>query len=104
VAGLVRGHYYPEILSARARVQGLASWDIVIFILNNLSFVLIGLQLHGTFELFRKYPCADPGRCRQKDAPLDALIPSQSCSARQRLFYSTKARGQFTTYPQLVLS
>jgi CPA1 family monovalent cation:H+ antiporter len=55
-AGLVRGHYYPEILSARARVQGLASWDIVIFILNNISFVLIGLQLRSTFELFRKYP------------------------------------------------
>jgi Na+/H+ antiporter len=57
-AGLVRGHYYPEILSARARVQGLASWDIVIFILNNVSFVLIGLQLHSTFELFRRYPAA----------------------------------------------
>jgi len=46
-AGLVRGHYYPEILSARTRVQALLTWDVVIFILNSLSFVLIGLQLRG---------------------------------------------------------
>jgi NhaP-type Na+/H+ or K+/H+ antiporter len=53
--GLVRGHYYPEILSARARIQGLATWDVVIFILNSLSFVLIGLQLHGILAWLIRY-------------------------------------------------
>ena len=53
-AGLIRGHYYSEILSARTRIQALGMWEIVVFILNSLSFVLIGLQLHGIMPLL--YP------------------------------------------------
>lgn len=44
-AGLVQGRYVPTIWTARIRVEGLAVWQTVVFILNALIFVLIGLQL-----------------------------------------------------------
>jgi Na+/H+ antiporter len=44
-AGLVQGRYVPEIWTAQMRVEGTAVWQTVIFVLNALIFVLIGLQL-----------------------------------------------------------
>ena len=44
-AGLVQGRYVPEIWTAKIRVEGTAVWQTVIFVLNALVFVLIGLQL-----------------------------------------------------------
>ncbi|MBL8807349.1 MAG: Na+/H+ antiporter [Rhodospirillales bacterium] len=45
VAGLVIGWHAPEMFSAQARVQGQMVWSAVIFVLNALVFILIGLQL-----------------------------------------------------------
>lgn len=44
-AGVVQGRYLPRILSSRTRVESTAVWQTVIFLLNALVFVLIGLQL-----------------------------------------------------------
>jgi Na+/H+ antiporter len=43
--GLVVGWKAPQISSARMRLQGYAVWETLIFLLNALLFVLIGLQL-----------------------------------------------------------
>jgi CPA1 family monovalent cation:H+ antiporter len=45
VAGLIAGRRAARVLSPDARLMGRAVWDIVIFIINSLAFMLIGLQL-----------------------------------------------------------
>jgi len=44
-AGVVQGRYVPRILSSRIRIESTSVWQTVIFLLNALVFVLIGLQL-----------------------------------------------------------
>jgi monovalent cation/hydrogen antiporter len=43
--GVYMGWYTPELTNAETRVQGLAFWTILIFILNAALFTLVGLQL-----------------------------------------------------------
>jgi CPA1 family monovalent cation:H+ antiporter len=43
--GLYLGWRAPEIASARTRLEGFALWSILIFLLNAILFILIGLQL-----------------------------------------------------------
>jgi CPA1 family monovalent cation:H+ antiporter len=43
--GIVLGWRAPQISTARMRLQGYAVWETLIFLLNALLFVLIGLQL-----------------------------------------------------------
>ena len=43
--GIYMGAHTSELTTARTRVQGDATWEIVVFLLNALLFVLIGLQL-----------------------------------------------------------
>src|SRR5213594_1033488 len=45
IAGIYYGWRAPRILSARMRLQALPVWEIVVFILNGVLFMLIGLQL-----------------------------------------------------------
>ena len=44
-AGVVQGRFVPRVLSSETRIQSTAVWQTVIFLLNALVFVLIGLQL-----------------------------------------------------------
>src|SRR5688572_10924864 len=55
-AGLVRGRYAPEIVSARTRVMARSAWNLVVFMLNSLVFILIGIQLSGVAELTGQTP------------------------------------------------
>ncbi len=59
-AGITLGWMAPRIATAQMRLQGYATWEIVVFLLNGVLFVLIGLQLphvvdgiegHSTEEL-----------------------------------------------------
>ena len=43
--GIVLGWRAPEVSTASMRLQGYAVWEILVFLLNALLFVLIGLQL-----------------------------------------------------------
>ena len=43
--GIYMGAHTSELTTARTRVQGDAVWEIIVFVLNALLFVLIGLQL-----------------------------------------------------------
>jgi Na+/H+ antiporter len=49
-AGLVRGRYAPEIVSAEMRIVGRSMWNMLVFLLNSLIFILIGLQLSKVGE------------------------------------------------------
>jgi CPA1 family monovalent cation:H+ antiporter len=44
-AGVYLGWHTPELTSVQSRLQGVAVWEIVIFVLNALVFALVGLQL-----------------------------------------------------------
>jgi CPA1 family monovalent cation:H+ antiporter len=46
-AGLVRGRYAPEIVSADMRIMARSAWNLLVFLLNSLVFILIGIQLSG---------------------------------------------------------
>jgi monovalent cation/hydrogen antiporter len=43
--GIYMGWHTPELTTAQTRLQGVAVWEIVFFLLNALLFALIGLQL-----------------------------------------------------------
>ena len=49
-AGLVRGRYSPEIVSAEMRILARSMWNMLVFLLNSLIFIIIGLQLSGIVE------------------------------------------------------
>ena len=44
-AGIYLGWYTPELTTSQVRLQGVAVWEIVQYLLNALLFVLVGLQL-----------------------------------------------------------
>jgi CPA1 family monovalent cation:H+ antiporter len=44
-AGIYLGWHTPELTTPQVRLQGLAVWEIVQYVLNALLFVLVGLQL-----------------------------------------------------------
>ncbi|MBX2900472.1 MAG: Na+/H+ antiporter [Cyclobacteriaceae bacterium] len=54
-AGLFLSPRSSEIFSNRTRLQATAVWDTMIFILNGLIFILIGLQLPMIFENLGKF-------------------------------------------------
>ena len=49
-AGMYRARFTPEVVSAEMRILARSVWNLLVFFLNSLVFVLIGLQLHGTLE------------------------------------------------------
>ena len=49
-AGLVRGRYSPEIVSAEMRIMARSVWNLLVFMLNSLIFMLIGIQLSDAGE------------------------------------------------------
>jgi monovalent cation/hydrogen antiporter len=57
-AGLVRGRYSPEIVSAKMRILARSMWNILVFLLNSLIFILIGLQLSNMVDRLSGYSAA----------------------------------------------
>nr|MBA3414945.1 cation:proton antiporter [Chloroflexia bacterium] len=58
-AGLILGRKSPTLLGASSRLSGGAVWDFVVFVINGLVFVLIGLQLPGVLEALAERPVAE---------------------------------------------
>jgi CPA1 family monovalent cation:H+ antiporter len=54
-AGLVRGRYSPEIVSADMRILARSVWNILVFLLNSLVFILIGVQLSAVLDRLAGY-------------------------------------------------
>ncbi len=44
--GIYLGRLGPHIVSSQSRLQGVQMWSVVVFLLNGLLFILVGLQLH----------------------------------------------------------
>jgi monovalent cation/hydrogen antiporter len=48
--GIYMGWHTPELTSAQTRLQGIAVWEILFFLLNALLFALVGLQLPSILD------------------------------------------------------
>lgn len=53
--GMYHHRYSAEVLSATTRIQAIAVWDIIVFLLNGLIFILIGLQLPSILAEISEY-------------------------------------------------
>jgi CPA1 family monovalent cation:H+ antiporter len=49
-AGLVRNWFISEMASAETRLRAFTMWEVVVFLINSLVFVLIGLQLRPILD------------------------------------------------------
>jgi Na+/H+ antiporter len=58
-AGIVRGRYSPEIVSAEMRIIARSVWNLLVFLLNSLIFILIGVQLSGITTRLTEYSAAE---------------------------------------------
>jgi CPA1 family monovalent cation:H+ antiporter len=57
--GLYLSYRSGEIFSNQSRIMAYAVWDVVVFILNGLIFVLIGLQLRNVMEGIKNYSVSE---------------------------------------------
>ena len=57
--GLYLSFRSAEIFSHQSRIMTYAVWETVIYILNGLIFVLIGLQLHSVMNGIQNYPASE---------------------------------------------
>ncbi|MGZ3159744.1 MAG: Na+/H+ antiporter [Burkholderiaceae bacterium] len=55
VAGLIRGRYAPEIVSAEMRIMARSVWNVLVFVLNSLIFILIGVQMSDVLDNLSRY-------------------------------------------------
>ncbi|MBK6591922.1 MAG: Na+/H+ antiporter [Burkholderiales bacterium] len=58
-AGLVRGRYSPEIVSAEMRIMARSVWNVLVFMLNSLVFILIGIQMSDIMDSLGRYVLSD---------------------------------------------
>jgi CPA1 family monovalent cation:H+ antiporter len=58
-AGIVLGVRAPRISTAQMRLQGYATWELVVFLINSVLFVLIGLQLPNVINGIHGYSTAE---------------------------------------------
>ena len=56
--GLYHRRKSPEVLSPSTRIQTVAVWEIIVFLLNGLIFILIGLQLPSILNEISEYSLA----------------------------------------------
>ncbi|HEY8067515.1 MAG TPA: Na+/H+ antiporter [Burkholderiales bacterium] len=54
-AGLVRGRFTPAIVSAEMRILARSVWNILVFMMNSLIFMLIGMALSGVMSRLTGY-------------------------------------------------
>ncbi|MFL5945627.1 MAG: Na+/H+ antiporter [Gaiellaceae bacterium] len=55
-AGVYLGWRTPELTSVQTRLQGVAVWGIIVFVLNALLFALVGLQLSSILDSLTGIP------------------------------------------------
>lgn len=58
-AGLVRGRYAPEIVSAEMRIIARSVWNLLVFMLNSLIFMLIGIQMSEVMDNLGQYSMSE---------------------------------------------
>jgi CPA1 family monovalent cation:H+ antiporter len=55
-AGLFIGRWNPRVITPQTRTQGVAVWQMIVFLLEGLVFILIGLELPLVLGALKTYP------------------------------------------------
>lgn len=58
-AGLLRARHAPEVFSSETRLLGRSVWNLIVFVLNCLIFIMIGLQLPQILSALSQYSWQD---------------------------------------------
>jgi Na+/H+ antiporter len=58
-AGIIRARYTPVIVSAEMRILARSVWNILVFVLNSLIFILIGVSLSGVIGRLAGFTATD---------------------------------------------
>lgn len=58
-AGLLRGWYAPELFSPRTRIQSHTMWNHIVFLMNSLIFIFIGLTLSDVLDKLAAFSLVD---------------------------------------------
>ena len=73
-AGLLRGAYSSRVLSATTRVQLLSMWQIIVFTLNAIGFLLIGIELRTVIMSLNASGAYTPGQLACYAAAICATV------------------------------
>lgn len=74
-AGLLRGRHSPLIVSPEMRIMARSVWNLLVFLLNSVVFMLIGLQMSGVLGNLAGYT---PGRL----AAIAAVVTAVAIAVR----------------------
>jgi Na+/H+ antiporter len=77
-AGLIQGRAVPRLWSAKIRIEATAFWETVVFVLNALLFVLIGLQLPSIAAGLSRFP---------RETVVDAVFATLAAAVGIRLVW-----------------
>ena len=58
-AGLIRAQHAPEVFSPETRLLGRSVWNLIVFVLNCLIFIMIGLQMPTVLAALQQYSWRD---------------------------------------------
>ena len=72
-AGLFLGWRAPEIINSRMRLQAYPVWEMIVFLLNGVVFILIGLQLPEVLQVLSS-KSLPPGHLLGYAALISALV------------------------------
>lgn len=101
--GMMLGWFQHEIMTATARRRGSAFWEIMIFIMESLVFILIGLSLRGVWERIAHAEKSWVAYTTEVFLVLAVVIASRflwifTVDAVARLFKRTAEQPQAQTY------
>ena len=83
ITGLFLGHKAPTLQTARSRIAENINWRTVQFLLKNVVFLLIGLQVRGIFKTVGAarlpwsqivWPCRRSSRRRRRALRVDVAV------------------------------
>jgi CPA1 family monovalent cation:H+ antiporter len=58
-AGIYLGWHAPKLIGVQTRLQGAAVWEVLVFVMNSVLFVLVGLQLPFVVDGLAEYSTAE---------------------------------------------
>ena len=82
--GIYLGWLAPQISTAQMRIQGFAVWELIVFLLNAVLFMLIGLQLPSILDAVSGIDVGHARRLRAGDRSRSSSAPASFGCSRLR--------------------
>ena len=94
--GVYMGWYTPELTTERTRLSGDAFWEIFVFLVNALVFVLVGLQLRPIVDALSGISSGSSPRTPRSSAPRSSSRASSGCPSWRICRASSSGRSAST--------